>query len=403
MTPPAHLRGRAPARPTLAESPTHATAWTSTTLGGTAFPRAVLLSLAVMGLVLSPPAAALAQQPAMHRLPVEVLDVVPPSAWVEGAPGEMTVQAGQCRSVGPDRLRRRIVDVAVQEWVFFGTPVLDRVNGARLLPPGIALDPARPIFEPTTRRPPALNEEESARVAATIAGYWAVTPEGPGIVRSQNDLWRARGVGVRWRAPWSAAFISWVMCEAGLESNDRFRRAIAHWSYIDQAIRARDGGAPDAAYAAYEVGERVVEPGDLLCSGRRPRYRSLAERRPQMGTGASSHCDIVVALDEQEGRILAIGGNVLRSVSLKVLPAAPGPDGGLVARSTREAPLFAHLELRADAIAAAALLSTPTLQALTCPTGGDLDLRTVLVLAEVEIDPPTCLGTGERAVGSTER
>lgn len=342
-----------------------------------------------LALVLMPGVAS-AQQPAVYRLPAEILDVVPPSAWVEGAPGSMTVQRRACRSVGSDALRRRIVEIAVQEWVFFGTPVLDRVNGARLLPPGIARDPARPIFESTTRRPPALNAAESERLAASIAGYWAVTPEGPGIVRSQNELWRERGVAVRWRAPWSAAFISWVMCEAGLESNERFRRAIAHWSYIDQAIRARDGGAPEAAYAAYDIGERPVEPGDLLCSGRRPRYANLAERRPQMGAGASSHCDVVVALDEDEGRILAIGGNVLRSVSLKVLPAEPAPEGGLLARSTREAPLFAHLALRADPVDTDVFLESPTLQALACGDRGPTDLRAALVLAEFAAETPVC-------------
>lgn len=328
------------------------------------------------------PLAASAQQPVLHRLPSDILDVVPPSAWVRGAPGQMNVQPRACRSLGPEALRRRIVDVAVQEWVFFGTPVLDRVNGARLLPPGVASDPDRAVFERTTRRPPPLNAAESARVAATIAGYWAVTPEGPGIVQGQNETWRRRGIGVRWRAPWSAAFISWVMCEAGLETHERFRRAIAHRSYIDQAIRARDGLAPEAAFVAYDVGERAVEPGDLLCTGRRPRYRSIAERRAQMGTGASSHCDIVVAVDEADERILAIGGNVLRSVSLKVLPAERGPEGGLYARATRQAPLFAHLALRAESIEADAFMRSPMVQALACLTGSQGDHRTALVVSE---------------------
>lgn len=334
------------------------------------------LALALVGALV--PLAASAQMMAPDRLPPDLLDVVPPSAWVQGAPGRMDVQAPACRSVGPETLRRRIVDIAVQEWVFFGTPVLDRVEGARLLPPGVS---TRPVFEQTTRRPRSLNQSESARVAATIAGYWAVTPEGPGIVRSQNERWRQRGVGSRWRAPWSAAFISWVMCEAGLETNDRFRRAIAHWSYIDQAIRARDGGEPEAAYTAYDIGERLVEPGDLLCSGRRPRYSSIAERRNQMGAGASSHCDIVVAVDQANERILAIGGNVLRSVSLKVLPGARGSEGGLFARSTSGAPLFAHLELGADPIEADALVGSPGLGVLTCPVEGRTDPRAALVLS----------------------
>ena len=78
-------------------------------------------------------------------------------------------------------------------------------------------------------------------------------------------------------------FVSWVMCEAGLGSPDQFQRAVAHHTYIDQAIRARDMRTSRAAYAAFNPGEAVIAPGDLLCSARRPAYRTLADRRRQMG------------------------------------------------------------------------------------------------------------------------
>lgn len=311
----------------------------------------------------------------------DVLDVVPPSAWVDGGPGYMSVRAPTCRSVPRSEVRRRIVDIALQEWVFFGTPVLDRVEGARLLPPGLVPDSARPTFENTTRRPRYLDEGESLRVAASIAGYWSVTPEGAGIVRSQNDTWRQRGIGTRWRAHWSAAFISWVMCEAGLGTDARFDHSIAHWRYIDQAIRARDGSEPEAAYVAHDIGERPVEPGDLLCSGRRPRYVDLAQRRRQMGTGASTHCDVVVHVDVDGRRILGVGGNVLRSVSLKVLPGTPAPDGGLLPRSTDDAPLFAHLVLEAEPVPAGVFVASPVLRAAACSNERRSGVRMALVLS----------------------
>jgi hypothetical protein len=336
-------------------------------------------------LCVSVPAPVASQAWAPERLPLATLDVVPPSAWVQGAPGQMRMQAQSCRSFPMEQLRRRIVDVAVQEWAFFGFPVLDRANGARVLPPGAAADPGRPFLESTTRRAPLLNPGESARVAASIAGYWAVTSEGPGIVDAQNRVWNGRGVDARWNAPWSAAFVSWVMCEAGLGSREQFQRAIAHRTYIDQAIRARDGGAPHAAYVAYDVEERPVEPGDLLCTSRRPQYRNLAERRRQMGVGARTHCDIVVEVDPARGRILAVGGNVLRSVSLKVLPAVPDGNGGALVRPTSSAPVFAHLKLKADPIDAAALSSSPVLAALTCTSNGAASERAVSVVAQLEV------------------
>jgi hypothetical protein len=204
------------------------------------------------------------------------------------------------------------------------------------------------------------------RVAESIAGYWAVTPEGGWIIENQNRRWNGPGGGgARWRDPWSAAFVSWVMCEGGLGEATQFRRAVAHHTYIDQAIRARDDAPTEAAFAAYDIGETVIVPGDLLCSGRRPAYRSLAERRRQMGEGARTHCDVVVKLDVAGGRILAIGGNVRGTVSLKLLPAASAPDVGLRPEGgTRR--LFAHLKLRAGPTALDALDSSPTMRALGC-------------------------------------
>jgi hypothetical protein len=212
------------------------------------------------------------------------------------------------------------------------------------------------------RRRAPLDPVEASRVAPTIAGYWAATPDGSWIVDRQNGRWNGpEGIASRWRDPWSAAFVSWVMCEGGLGGTEQFRRAIAHHVYIDQAIVARDSGSTRTAFTAFDVGETAVEPGDLLCSGRRPDYRSLADRRRQLGVGARSHCDVVVKVDAQNQRILAIGGNVRASVSLKLLPART--IGGQVAPA-RE--IFAHLKLRAGSIPPDSFDLSPTLRAVRC-------------------------------------
>jgi hypothetical protein len=175
-----------------------------------------------------------------------------------------------------------------------------------------------------------------------------VTPEGAWIVGRQNERWNGEdGIGARWNAPWSAAFISWVMCEAGASASERFQRAVAHHTYIDQALRARDGRAPQALFVAHDSGEATIAPGDLLCASRRPAYRTLAERRRQMGVGARSHCDIVVEVDEARGQLRAVGGNVRGVVSMKIFPLVR--EAGRAARADTgddERPLFAHLKLR---------------------------------------------------------
>ena len=295
------------------------------------------------------------------RLPAAKLEVTPPSERVRGAIGQMTMRQVACRTLPMAETRRRIVDVAVQEWGFFGFPIVDYT----------ALDD-EVSFGISRRWPfPPLPQEEAVRVAASVAGYWAVTPSGPQMIKRQNDEWSEPwGINGRWADPWSAAFISWVMCEAGLGESGQFQRAIAHWTYIDQAIRARDGGASNAGYVAYDMGEQAIAPGDMICSSRRPAYRSIADRRRQMGIGARAHCDIVVKVDEPGGRIFTIGGNVRRSVSLKLFPATRAQGKNLRPASISgfddERPLFAHLKLRAGSIEANALDNTPTIKALDC-------------------------------------
>ena len=311
----------------------------------------VSLSLALVGLTA-------AQEPSgpmqltLDRLPPAVLEVEPPSARVRGVPGAMSLQPRTCRTLPIGDTRRRIVDIAVQEWGFFGFRMAAPTDGEEQDGRGRG-------------RRSRLPASEASRVAASIAGYWAVTPEGAWIVERQNDRWNGLdGIGARWNAPWSAAFVSWVMCEAGLGATTQFHRAIAHHTYIDQAIHARDGRAPQAAFVAYDAGETTIAPGDLLCSSRRPAYRTIAERRLQMGVGARSHCDVVVKVDEAGARIHAIGGNVRGVVSLKQIPALRDSGRPLrPANGNSERPMFAHLKLRAPFIGANALDTSPTIAA----------------------------------------
>ena len=320
-----------------------------------------------------------AQQTAAPRLPRETLDVMPPSERVRGEPGQMNMRKLVCHSLPTAQTRRRIVDVTVQEWGFFGFPIVDQSDFNDEMPSrqiyafsgmGIVAPAAFTPFRIGGRFPP-LPVEENARVASSVGGYWASTSLGGAMIANQNRAWNGpRGMSGRWADPWSAAFVSWVMCEGGLAETSRFQRAIAHWTYIDQAIGARDGRNAEAAFVAYELGEEEILPGDLLCSGRRPAYRSVAQRRQQLGVGARTHCDIVVNVDEVAMRILTIGGNVRRSVSMKIFAADKGANGILRPANPPDnaeiRALFAHLKLRADPIELDALANSPTMEVLEC-------------------------------------
>jgi hypothetical protein len=311
----------------------------------------------VAGLTVASDASATDAQ--YRRLPTEKLQVTPPSERVRGVVGQMTGRQIACRTMPSAETRRRVVDVAVQEWGFFRFPIVDYTG----VDDEISLERVRGRF-------PGLPQEEAVRVAASVVGYWAATPRGSEMIARQNRAWsEPSAIDGRWADPWSAAFVSWVMCEAGLGETGQFQRAIAHWNYIDQAILARDGRAQNAGFVAYDVGEQPIVPGDLLCSSRRPIYRNIAERRRQIGLGARSHCDIVVKVDQAGKRLFAIGGNVRRAVSLKLFPAVRDPGKNLRPANVSaddERPMFAHLKLRAASIEADALDNSPTIKALDC-------------------------------------
>jgi hypothetical protein len=87
-----------------------------------------------------------------------------------------------------------------------------------------------------------------------------------------------------------------------------------------------------------------------------------------MGVGARSHCDVVVKVDAARERILAIGGNVRGTVSLKLIAASAGAGKLLrpVGAGDETRPFFAHLKLRAAPVDPNALDASPTLKTFGC-------------------------------------
>ncbi len=310
----------------------------------------------------------------VSRLPIDQLDVIAPESRIWGERGGLKVSQPLCR-VGPTHWqRRRIVEIAVQEWAVFGYQTADtRVIETRRLPDGVVADSANPL-RPAPRSARSFLRlgawEDDPRFDKVIAGYWSATADGPDIIERQNRLWNRADFEVNWVEPWSAAFVSWVMCEAGLGRREQFERNIAHRVYIDQAIRARDGQALDAAYVAYDAGEQPLEPGDLVCNARGgANYRSLADRREDLDEHAPTHCDIVVRVADD--RINVIGGNVVQGVTLTILPLTeegsvhPRPVSGDDLAGSRT--IFAHLKLQADPVEPDAMDHSPTIRALSAP------------------------------------
>ena len=107
-----------------------------------------------------------APQAGAERLPLHLLDVAPPSMRVRGTPGAMAVHAQPCRVLPTASTRRRIIDVAVQEWAFFGFRIVDRTEASEITASaGNRAGPAGPPFgAPDGRRRPRYTVEEGVTV-----------------------------------------------------------------------------------------------------------------------------------------------------------------------------------------------------------------------------------------------
>lgn len=276
----------------------------------------------------------------------------------------------------PRPLRQRLIDVAAQEWARFGFPVIDnraqslrtivRPRRAPLIP-----DVLNPVSTTGTKQALRLGYmEDDAQVRPAIAGYWTAVPNtGALAVQSRlNAVHRSAG----WSMAWSAAFISYVVCAAGIEDSARFQRSDSHYVYVDQAITNAATSSNTGLYRARDIATGLPKVGDLLCADRaannEPSYQTLAARLADIGNRRFMHCDLVVSVNRQGGYVAVIGGNVVQAVSMTLIgikPATRGQPARVVTEfdDVTSRPWFAVLELQ-DSATQASLVATPAIESL---------------------------------------
>ena len=118
--------------------------------------------------------------------------------------------------------------------------------------------------------------------------------------------------------PWSAAFVSYVMMQAGVPG---FRPSPSHVDYVRDAALHPD--TSPFRFADPDVEKPAA--GDLLCFVRGASsvvgfagLRTFLEGAA--GSGLAMHCDVVIAANPGgDGRLYAVGGNVLQGVTLRML------------------------------------------------------------------------------------
>ncbi len=165
---------------------------------------------------------------------------------------------------------------------------------------------------------------EAARIAREELAYWTDNRLTERRRAGQTRIQRYWRIGVRRsvtrhtarREAWSAAFIDFVMRQAG--AGDSFRYAWKHVTYVKAAIDNLQQNRPNS-FKAYKIDDPRATPdkGDLVCNWRKTRrtYDEIAAMRRAYGY---THCDLVVDKDAGGRKIQLIGGNKTGGVVAQV-------------------------------------------------------------------------------------
>ncbi len=157
-------------------------------------------------------------------------------------------------------------------------------------------------------------KEYDAGALVHLRKYWNAIPDPPATV----DL----------HAPWSAAFISYILKQS--DARSLFDYSDLHLDYIRQARRNRDARAQNP-FRLYRISEIIarMQPGDMLCKARKDSGRdfdNVLNSKDKTGKllGKECHVDIITEIDRANNFIRVVGGNVSDNVDHKGLTIVNG-------------------------------------------------------------------------------
>lgn len=236
-------------------------------------------------------------------------------------------QGGVCTDIKPAHRRQELIDTLVGAWADFGYQVYDLSSRQTHAFPGGSTFNVVPNAQNKWQAPKIIPRmlrvgrwEDNRHMDVAIGSFWASLPKGGLFLSRQNQVWAVND-NAGWADAWSAAFISWSLCESGAPMAD-FLRHQSHYMYVDDALR---GDTP--LYKALDIDTAgIPELGDMICADRSKNntYQTLKDREKHLGQARPLHCDIVVNRDLNKNRIFAIGGNVGNSVTLTALRLVNG-------------------------------------------------------------------------------
>jgi hypothetical protein len=160
-----------------------------------------------------------------------------------------------------------------------------------------------------------------------------------------GEMWEELGFSGRNgrdNIPWSAAFISFIVRQAGPDY-DGFKFSARHSTYVHDAVTKKEAGV-HAPFWGHRLSDYAPQPGDMIAEWRiNQRTYDDAKSMDKF----ASHCDIVVRVTDSHA--YTIGGNVSNSVFMRKNRFALDSSGKLKpgATSGTGSRMFAVLENRA--------------------------------------------------------
>jgi D-alanyl-D-alanine dipeptidase len=184
--------------------------------------------------------------------------------------------------------------------------------------------------------------ENEAAAQQILTQYWSAVPGAPVATAVQQSMTQQPANG-NWRE-WSAAFLCFVLRQAGVTAQHGFAFGPRHLNYVVGALRNRERSDANRPFWLVDhvelVNEVTIQPGDLLCFNQPNRpahtYSSLRQNfwdnnNQNAAVTGHSHCALVVGTSRNAAGqtvLETIGGNEQNSVRLRRnVPLAP--NGGI--------------------------------------------------------------------------
>lgn len=166
---------------------------------------------------------------------------------------------------------------------------------------------------------PNITFETNSRNFPAQKAYWGTVGVRPTDAQLGDSVWQ-NGINGQDGHYWSAAFISYVVQQAG--AGTHFCYNASHSCYIVCARQNREYSSLQNPFWAYPIDDPIAawpEPGDIVCKNRDGGALTL----DGINCGNNSHCDIVVSIDRELRQMVTIGGNVDNRVARRIVRLTP--------------------------------------------------------------------------------